>query len=261
MAEVVVEKLSRNFGTFQALKEVSFHVADGQFLTLLGPSGCGKSTTLTALAGLDRPSAGKISIGPRVVYDGAKDIFIDAQFRDLGLMFQSYALWPHMDVAANIGYGLRMRGAARDEIARRVDEMLKLLKLEGYGGRAISALSGGQKQRVALGRALAIEPKVLLLDEPFGALDALTRERLNLELLRLQTAQRQTVVMVTHSINEAVFLADRVLVLGEQPGRILAHVPVRLPRPRSLAVMGSQGFGGIATEIRRHIGLVEEEGY
>jgi len=116
-------------------------------------------------------------------------------------------------------------------------------------------------QRLVLARALVRRPRLLLLDEPFGALDALTRERLNLELLRLQTAQRQTVVMVTHSINEAVFLADRVLVLGEQPGRILAHVPVRLPRPRSLAVMGSQGFGGIATEIRRHIGLVEEEGY
>ena len=113
-------------------------------------------------------------------------------------------------------------------------------------------------QRLVLARALVQHPRLLLLDEPFGALDALTRERLNLELLRIQTGQRQTVVMVTHSINEAVFLADRVLVLGEQPGRILAHIPVDLPRPRSLAVMGSEKFGAFATEIRRHIGLVEE---
>jgi iron(III) transport system ATP-binding protein len=218
MAEVVVEKLSRNFGTFQALKEVSFHVADGQFLTLLGPSGCGKSTTLTALAGLDRPSAGKISIGPRVVYDGAKDIFIDAQFRDLGLMFQSYALWPHMTVYKNLDFTLELRRIRGQEAKKRIEEALALVDMDSYAERYPGELSGGQQQRVALARTLVYRPKILLLDEPLSNLDAKLRERARIWLGELQRRTGVTTVYVTHDQAEALAMSDRIIVM--EAGRI-----------------------------------------
>ncbi|MGV6873971.1 ABC transporter ATP-binding protein [Pseudochelatococcus sp. B33] len=213
MAEVIVENLTRNFGAFVALKDISFRVEDGQFLTLLGPSGCGKSTTLTALAGLDRPSAGRISIGSRVVFDTDKDIFIDAQFRNLGLMFQSYALWPHMTVYKNLDFTLELRRIRGQTAKERIREALALVDMETYAERYPGELSGGQQQRVALARTLVYRPEILLLDEPLSNLDAKLRERARIWLGELQRRTGVTTIYVTHDQAEALAMSDRIIVM------------------------------------------------
>ncbi len=204
---LVADAISVSYGATRVLDRVSLEVERGELVALLGSSGCGKTTLLRAIAGFVAPDAG------RIVVDGRDITRLAPEARGTAMMFQSYALWPHMDVAANIGYGLRMRGRPRDEIAKRVDEMLKLLKLEGYGARAISALSGGQKQRVALGRALAVDPSVLLLDEPMSNLDYRVRLELRHELRALQQRVGITAVYVTHDREEALTLADRIAVI------------------------------------------------
>jgi iron(III) transport system ATP-binding protein len=213
MAEVVVENLSRNFGTFAAVRDISFRVDDGQFLTLLGPSGCGKSTTLTALAGLDRPSAGRISIGSRVLFDAHKDIFIDAQFRNLGLMFQSYALWPHMTVYKNLDFTLELRRIRGQTAKERIREALALVDMESYAERYPGELSGGQQQRVALARTLVYRPEILLLDEPLSNLDAKLRERARIWLGDLQRRTGVTTIYVTHDQAEALAMSDKIIVM------------------------------------------------
>ena len=209
---LVADSVSVAYGPVRVLDRVSLTVARGELVALLGSSGCGKTTLLRAIAGFVRPTAGTISV------DGRDLTHLPPEARGTAMMFQSYALWPHMDVAANIGYGLRMRGAARETIARRVDEMLKLLQLDGYGARAIGALSGGQKQRVALGRALAVDPSVLLLDEPMSNLDYRVRLELRHELRALQKRVGITAIYVTHDREEALTLADRIAVIDA--GRI-----------------------------------------
>jgi len=206
------DAVSVSYGTTRVLDRVSLEVARGELVALLGSSGCGKTTLLRAIAGFVAPDEG------RIVVDGRDITRLPPEARGTAMMFQSYALWPHMDVAANIGYGLRMRGRPRDAIARRVDEMLKLLQLEGYGPRSIAALSGGQKQRVALGRALAVDPSVLLLDEPMSNLDYRVRLELRHELRALQKRVGITAVYVTHDREEALTLADRIAVIDA--GRI-----------------------------------------
>jgi len=218
MANVVVTNLSRHFGRMTALDDISFSVGDGEFMTLLGPSGCGKSTTLSALAGLDRPTSGTIRIGERVLFDGASGVFVDAQFRNLGMMFQSYALWPHMTVYGNLDFTLELRSVRGAEAKRRIAETLALVDMEDYAGRYPGELSGGQQQRVALARTLVYRPEILLLDEPLSNLDAKLRDRARIWLGELQKRTGVTTVYVTHDQTEALALSDRIVVMNK--GRI-----------------------------------------
>ena len=247
-----VEKISHAYTdrpeVIHALAPVTFHVAEGEFVCLVGTSGSGKSTLLRIIGGLLQPTTGEVWL------DGALST---EPHPEIGFVFQKTNLMPWRTALENVLLPLELRGPIGPAQRSQAISLLELVGLADSAQAYPAQLSGGMAQRLILARALVRHPRLLLLDEPFGALDALTRERLNLELLRIQVAQKQTVVMVTHSINEAVFLADHVLVMGEQPGRILARIPVDLPRPRTLAVMGSEPFGAIATEIRRHIGLVE----
>ena len=204
--------VSKRFGEVVALHEVSLPIKRGEFMTLLGPSGCGKTTVLNLVAGFFSPNGGEILI------DGERVNDVPTYKREIGMMFQNYALFPHMTVAANIGYGLKMRGRPKDEITRRVAEVLALVKLSGYENRRPPQLSGGQQQRVALARALVINPKVLLLDEPFSALDKNLRASMQVELREIQRKIGVTTIFVTHDQSEALSLSDRLAVMSE--GRI-----------------------------------------
>lgn len=211
-----ITSITRAYDGLPALDEVSLTVRDGEFLALLGPSGSGKTTLLRIMAGLDRPSAGQVG------FNGEDFLALTPRERRVGMVFQSYALFRHMTVADNIAFGLKVRPRGsrpgRAEIAERVQDLLRLIQLEGYGGRYPSQLSGGQRQRVALARALAIEPRLLLLDEPFGALDARVRRDLRRWLRQVHEQTGVTTVLVTHDQEEALELADRVAILRQ--GRI-----------------------------------------
>jgi ABC-type Fe3+/spermidine/putrescine transport system ATPase subunit len=206
-AYLAIESLCVGYGATRVLDDVSLGIGKGELVALLGSSGCGKTTLLRAIAGFVVPQSGSIRV------DGQDLLALPPEKRGAAMMFQSYALWPHMSVAGNIGYGLRMRGWQRDAIAQRVDEMLALLQLDGYGARPVTALSGGQRQRVALGRALAVSPSLLLLDEPMSNLDYRVRLDLRHELRALQKRVGITAVYVTHDREEALTLADRVAVI------------------------------------------------
>ncbi len=219
MAEVVVERLVRRYGGVTAVDGVSFEVHDGEFLTLLGPSGCGKSTTLAALAGLERPDEGLIRVGDDVFFDGARGLFVPTERRNIGLVFQSYALWPHMTVADNLAFPLRLRRVKRARQAELIREALSVVEMERFADRYPSQLSGGQQQRVALARTLVYQPKVLLLDEPLSNLDAKLRERARVWLRDLQARLGITTVYVTHDQTEALALSDRIAVMRD--GRIV----------------------------------------
>jgi spermidine/putrescine ABC transporter ATP-binding subunit len=213
-ARIAVElaAVGKRFGNITALDDVSLAVCRGELMTLLGPSGCGKTSLLNLIAGFLLPDRGEIAIERRLVTD------VPTFRRDIGIMFQSYALFPHMSVAANVGYGLRMRRMARDEISRRVADALALMKLAGLEDRKPRQLSGGQQQRVALARALVIRPKVLLLDEPFSALDRNLRASMQVELKEIQRKLGVTTIFVTHDQSEALSLSDRIAVMAQ--GRI-----------------------------------------
>jgi putative spermidine/putrescine transport system ATP-binding protein len=202
----------KRFGDVIALHDVSLPVRRGEFMTLLGPSGCGKTTVLNLVAGFFSPDGGEILIGGERVND------VPTYKREIGMMFQNYALFPHMTVAANVGYGLKMRGLSKAEIKRRVSDALTLVKLAGYEDRKPRQLSGGQQQRVALARALVINPKVLLLDEPFSALDKNLRASMQMELRDIQRKLGVTTIFVTHDQSEALSISDRLAVMSE--GRI-----------------------------------------
>ena len=214
MAELRVEGLVKMFGAIRAVDNISFTVGDGEFLTLLGPSGCGKSTTLAAIAGLDRSDEGRILLGDHLFFDGARGVFIPPERREVGLVFQSYALWPHMTVAENLDFPLRLRKMPRAQRAERVAEALALVEMSEYGARYPFALSGGQQQRVALARTLVYRPSLLLLDEPLSNLDAKLRERARSWLRHLQRNLRVTSVYVTHDQSEALALSDRIAVMN-----------------------------------------------
>jgi spermidine/putrescine ABC transporter ATP-binding subunit len=206
---IELSNVSRSFGRVKAVDNVSFSVGRGEFFSLLGPSGCGKTTLLRLLAGLEVPTSGKI------VIDGSDMSRVAANRRPTNMVFQSYAIFPHLSVTENIGYGLANRKLERAEIAKRVQDALRLIKLEGYGERRPHQLSGGQRQRVALARALVCEPKVLLLDEPLGALDKKLREEMQIELRQLQRTVGITFVFVTHDQEEALALSDRIAVMSK----------------------------------------------
>jgi nitrate ABC transporter ATP-binding subunit len=219
-----IDGVEVRFGEHLALACVDLDIRDGEFVCLLGPSGCGKTTLLNAIAGFVEPSAGVIEVDGRGV---------EAPGPDRGVVFQEYALFPWWTVERNIQYGPRLRGTRGSELKSISDRYCRLVGLEGSAGRYPHQLSGGMRQRVAIARALANDPKILLMDEPFGALDAMTRQTLQEELLKIWEAERRTIVFITHSIAEAVFLADRVVVMTAHPGRIKQVIDNPIERPRS----------------------------
>lgn len=213
MSDLSIAHLRKTFGAAVALDDVTITARDGEFLTLLGPSGCGKSTTLWSIAGLHDPDAGTIRAGDDVLFDAASGVNRPAEDRNCGVVFQSYAVWPHMSVADNVGYPLKLRRVKGPARRARVAEMLALVELGPYADRYPHELSGGQQQRVALARALAYEPRLLLLDEPFSNLDAKLRERARDWLRALQRRVGVTTVFVTHDQDEALSMSDRVVVM------------------------------------------------
>jgi iron(III) transport system ATP-binding protein len=236
MPAVMVEDVSRHFGDVVAVDRVNLSIERGEFVTLLGPSGCGKTTTLRMVAGLEQNTAGRISIGDRVVSDAAAGFFVPPDHRQLGMVFQSYAIWPHMTVFDNVAYPLRIRRRSRAEISDRVRAVLRLVEMESFADRPAPALSGGQQQRVAIARALVFEPEVLLLDEPLSNLDARLRTQMGDEFRALQKRLGITSLYVTHDQEEAMALSDRVVVM--ESGRILqVGAPEEIyQRPASRAV-------------------------
>src|SRR5919206_2712037 len=218
MPDLVVDHLGVRLGTNEVLKDVSFRAAPGEIVALLGPSGSGKTTLLRCVAGLERPHKGRIAIGERALFDAERGVELPAERRGLGLVFQSYALWPHKTVAENVAYGLKLRGVPAGERGRRVQEALERLGLRDLGGRYPHQLSGGQQQRVAIARALVYEPPVILLDEPLSNLDAKLRDEARAWLRRLIRELGLSALCVTHDQVEALALADRVTLLAE--GRV-----------------------------------------
>ena len=219
MPRLSVQNLTKQFGGVRALDGISFDVADGELVTLLGPSGCGKSTTLFAIAGLDRPTGGRILLGDRVLFDGETGLAVAPEARNCGLVFQSYALWPHMTVRENVTFPLKIRGSRARAAAVEVDKILDLVEMLPFAERHPHELSGGQQQRVALARTLVYQPALLLLDEPLSNLDAKLRERTRGWLKELQSRLRVTTIFVTHDQTEALSLSDRIIVLDG--GRIM----------------------------------------
>jgi iron(III) transport system ATP-binding protein len=214
-AHIEVDRLEVRYGAVPAVCGVSFRVMPAEQLTLLGPSGCGKTTTLRAIAGLEQPASGEIRIGGVPVYSSAKRINIPAEKRGLSMVFQSYAIWPHMTVFENVAYGLRVRGEGRQEIVQKVDAALDMVQMRDFRERRASQLSGGQQQRVALARAFVFSPAVLLFDEPLSNLDAKLRADMRLELRELQRRLGITSVYVTHDLEEALAMSDRIVVMRD----------------------------------------------
>ena len=210
---IAIKSVSKHFGSVRAVDDISFNIEEGEFFSLLGASGCGKTTLLRMLAGFEQPTIGNIFI------DAQPQAGVPPYQRPVNMVFQSYAIFPHLSVHKNIAYGMRKSGLNKAEIDRKVDEMLELIKLPGYGTRGAHQLSGGQRQRIALARALIKQPKVLLLDEPLGALDKKLREQMQLELRALQRDVGITFVFVTHDQEEAMTMSDRIAVMSE--GKVL----------------------------------------
>lgn len=248
MSQILVSKVHKVFKTLGAdvfaLKDIDLEIEAGEFVCLLGPSGCGKSTLLNAIAGFALASSGEISVqGKKISVPGP----------DRGMVFQEYALFPWMTVAQNISFGLEIQRMDKSRIEHTVDQLLDLLRLKDFRDRFPKDLSGGMRQRVAIARVLALDSPIMLMDEPFGALDALTRRTLQDELLRIWQALGKTVIFVTHSIEESIYLADRVVVMTYRPGTIKRDQNVDLPRPRDPS---SAAFNELKRELGR---LVMEE--
>jgi NitT/TauT family transport system ATP-binding protein len=242
---VRIEGVTKTFaqGNVTALQEIDLDLMPGEFVSLIGPSGCGKSTLLRVIGDLVEPTAGSVTVNGKPAKRARTD-------RDYGIVFQDSVLFDWRTVAKNIGLPLEMLGWDRDRRTQRVDEMLDLVELRGFEDHHPWQLSGGMQQRVSIARALAFEPALLLMDEPFGALDEMTRERLNLELLSIWQQLGSTVVFVTHSISEAVFLSTRVVVMSPRPGRIAGIVPIDLPFPRGIETREDTRFFELVTQVR-----------
>jgi len=250
MSVLAVEGVSRTFPGVRggaptvALQPVDLAVADNDFITILGPSGCGKSTLLRIVAGLDRPSTG------RVLLDGAP---VAGPGPDRGMVFQSYTLFPWLTVRQNICFGLREKGLSAAEQTRISDGFIAKVGLEGFEQHYPKMLSGGMQQRTALARALANDPRILLLDEPFGALDNQTRALMQELLLGIWEADRKTVLFVTHDIDEAIFMASRVIVFTARPGRIKSAIPIDLPHPRPYTIKTTPEFAAYKARLTEEI--------
>jgi NitT/TauT family transport system ATP-binding protein len=244
---IAVQSLAKSYGAqsgaVQALAAIDFEIGEGEFVSIVGPSGCGKTTLLKILAGLIPASSG------RALLRGTP---ILRPRRDIGMVFQAPVLFPWRTVLDNVLLPADVQRLDRQRLRAVALDLLRLVGLEGFERRYPWELSGGMQQRVAIVRALIHDPAMLLMDEPFGALDAMTREQMNLELQRIWLERRKTVVFITHSIPEAVFLADRVFVMTPRPGRIAEALSIDLPRPRSLDVMSTPAFGAYALRVRHH---------
>jgi len=235
-------------GTVRALQGVDLSIEPGEFVCVVGPSGCGKSTLLRMLAGLDSCDEGTLSLEGRRIAGSSSEV---------GVVFQAANLLPWLTVRENVRLPLRV-GGRHDKIDGRIDALLSMAGLADFGMRYPYELSGGMQQRAGICRALARDPRILLMDEPFGALDALTRERMNSELQRIWQTSGKTVLLITHSISEAIFLGDRVIVMSARPGRVLRDLPVPIPRPRSFdTIVSHPAYAGLAREIR---GLLNAQG-
>jgi len=231
---IAVERVSKRFGAVQALVDIELRVGAGEFVGVIGPSGCGKTTLLKMIAGLLPVDAGRIVVGDRVVTGPG---------RECSVVFQDFALLPWATVQKNVEFGLLLRGVPAAERAQTARRAIAKVGLSGFEGAYPSQLSGGMQQRVGLARALAVTPRVLLMDEPFASIDEQTRRLFQDDLLRLWSEERMTVVLVTHSMEEAIYLADRVAVLSPRPGRVHEVLDVPLPRPRETAeVRGTADF-------------------
>ncbi|HEY3076269.1 MAG TPA: ABC transporter ATP-binding protein [Burkholderiales bacterium] len=250
LGAIQVENVSKVFSRerveLEALRDVSVDIQPGQFVAFVGPSGCGKSTLLKLIGGLLEPSSGRITIGSAPVKGPS---------RGIGVMFQTPVLFPWRTVLENVMLPIEVFGLERAAASEKARGILRLVGLDGREGAYPRELSGGMQQRAALSRVLITDPPIILMDEPFGALDEFTRERMNLELLRIWSERGQTIIFVTHSINEAVFLSDRIVVMDTLPGRVLAVVDVPLARPRSIEVMKSPEFAKTAFEVREYLGV------
>jgi len=256
-AVVEVRDVSRRFATggepVQALESIDLTLAPGEFASLVGPSGCGKSTLLNLLGGLLAPSAGEVSVNGRRVTGPPEEV---------GMMLQAPVLLEWRSARSNVLLPVEVHGGrrARKHADQRASELLRLVGLEGFEDRYPGELSGGMQQRVAICRMLIADPEVLLLDEPFGALDELTRERMDLELARIVEATSKATILVTHNIQEAVFMADRVYAMTARPGRIAGVVEVDIPRPRSLDLLTTESFQGLCRRVRSLLDLGAGEG-
>ncbi|PIE34312.1 ABC transporter [candidate division KSB3 bacterium] len=215
MSKITLKNLTKEFGNVRAVDSLNLTIRDGDFLTLLGPSGCGKTTTLRCLSGLEEPDGGEMYIDEQCIFDSERGINVPPGQRELGLVFQNYALWPHMTVNQNIAFGLSKSGLSKDEIARRIQNILALVGLEGYQSRYPHELSGGQQQRVAVARMVVTQPKILLFDEPLSNLDAKLRMTLRAELKRMHRVLEATTVYVTHDQVEAMTLSTRIVVMNQ----------------------------------------------
>jgi NitT/TauT family transport system ATP-binding protein len=242
--KLAIRNLSKSFGALEALRSLDLEIESGAFVSVVGPSGCGKTTFLRIVAGLEASTAGEVLLDGRAVRGPG---------RDRGFVFQTDNLLPWRTVLANAMVGPELAGRRGEPERRRTRDLLKLVGLEGFESYYPRQLSGGMRQRVNLARALAVDPQLLLMDEPFSALDAQTREIMQTELMRIWDEGRKTVLFVTHQIDEAVFLSDRVLVFGRRPGRLRESIRIELPRPRALAVKRTPDFVAYVDRIWRQI--------
>jgi NitT/TauT family transport system ATP-binding protein len=235
---LTVEQVGKTYGDVEAMRDVSLEVDEGEFVSIVGPSGCGKSTLMEIVGGLIEPSAGTVAIEGRVVSGTDPAV---------GIVFQQESAFPWRTVAENVGFGLEMSGVA--DRSHRVSEMIELVGLKGFEDHYPSQLSGGMRQRVAIARTLVMEPRIILMDEPFGALDEQTRLILGEELLRIREATGATVLFITHSFDEALLLSDRIVVMTARPGRVKKIVENPLPRPRDSTIVSDPEFGRLSGEL------------
>ncbi|GBG54772.1 nitrate ABC transporter ATP-binding protein [Sporomusaceae bacterium FL31] len=251
MEKVIIEQVSKTFisthGLQEVLSNITLTIDDGDFICLLGPSGCGKTTLMNLIAGFERPTSGTVIIdGELVIQPNPKHITI----------FQDYGLFPWRTVLANVTFGLEAKGITRTQAQATAMEYLELVGLTAAAGQFPRQLSGGMKQRVAIARALAVEPDILLMDEPFGALDAFTRYRLQDELLRIWHEKKPTIIFVTHDIDEAVYLGQKVVIMAPNPGKIKTVLPINLPNPPDRS---GEIFGAYRREVFRAFEMVQED--
>lgn len=249
--KLVIDQVGKVFnskgGEMVALDRTSFKVKEGEFITILGPSGCGKSTILRIVAGLEEPSSGHVYLDGREVKGPGPD---------RGMVFQSYTLYPWLNVEDNIAFGLRLKGTSQKQCKEVAQHYLELIGLNGFEKHYPIQLSGGMKQRVAIARALANDPEILLMDEPFGALDAQTRSIMQEILLKAWDESKKTILFITHDVEESIFLADSVYVMTARPGRLKENIPVNLPRPRDYSIKSSSEFLSLKTRL---LDLIREE--